>query len=152
MTNSNDHSNQHSHENFFAFVLKFGLISGLIIGIASYVFLLVAVRIYPDLFTDYFNPVFNTSGGRDIFYYLHSFVLGFGLAILWYRFNTKLTGNFILKGLEFGILYLFIALLPVMWITFSAINVSISLIASWLIYGFVQACIAGFIFALFSKK
>ncbi len=152
MTNSNDHSNQHSHENFFAFVLKFGLISGLIIGVASYVFLLVAVRIYPDFFTDYFNPVFNTSGGRDIFYYLHSFVLGFGLAILWYRFKTKLTGNFILKGLEFGILYLFIALIPVMWITFSAINVSLNLIASWLIYGFVQACIAGFIFALFSKK
>jgi len=133
-------------------VLKFGLISGIIIGVTSYVFLFLAVRIYPDLFTDYYNPVFNSDGSRDIFYYLHSFVLGFGLAILWYGFKTNLTGNFILKGIQFGILFLFIALLPVMWISFSAINVSLSLILSWLIYGVVQACIAGFIFAWSSKK
>ena len=148
----NDESTQVSHQKFYSFVLKYGLISGIVIGITSYLFLLIVIRIFPDFFTDYFNPVFNTGGSRDIFYYLHSFVLGFGLAILWYRFRTKLTGNFILQGIKFGILYLLIALLPVMWITFSAIDVSFNMIISWLVYGFVQACIAGFVFSWFSKK
>ncbi|MGE5356924.1 MAG: hypothetical protein ACM3PT_11865 [Deltaproteobacteria bacterium] len=152
MTYLNDKATQIPHEKFFSFVLKFGLISGVVIGITSYLFISLAVRFYPGFFTEYFNPIFNTGGSRDIFYYFHSFVLGFGLAILWYRFKNKMKGNFILKGLEFGTLYLFIALLPVMWITFSAINVSLTLIVSWLIYGFVQACIAGFIFAGFSRK
>lgn len=152
MGNTNVQQSQSANENFISFVVKYGLIAGVVIGVISYIFLLLAVRVYPDFFTDYFNPVFNSGGSRDIFYYLHSFVLGIGLAVLWYRFKTKLKGNFFFRGIEFGFLYFVIALLPVMWITFSAINVSFHLIFSWLLYGFVQACIAGFIFAWFSKK
>ncbi len=152
MGNLNDNLTQSTNEKFLPFVMKYGLISGVVIGITSYIFLLFAVRVYPDFFTEYFNPVFNSDGSRDVFYYLHSFILGIGLAVLWYRFRTNFKGNFILRGIEFGFLYLVIALIPVMWITFSAINVSVSLILSWMLYGFVQACIAGFVFALFSKK
>lgn len=152
MGNLNENLTQSTNEKFLPFVIKNGLISGLFIGITSYIFLLFAVRVYPDLFTEYFNPVFNSDGSRDVFYYLHSFILGIGLAVLWYRFRANFKGNFILRGIEFGLLYLVIALIPVMWITFSAINVSVNLILSWTLYGFVQACLAGFVFALLSKK
>jgi hypothetical protein len=34
-----------------------------------------------------------------------------------------------------------------MWITFSAISVSILMVVSWLVYGWIQATVAGLIFS-----
>ena len=34
-----------------------------------------------------------------------------------------------------------------MWITFSAIDVSLTMILTWLLYGFVQAAVAGILLA-----
>ena len=56
-------------------------------------------------------------------------------------------GNFVLRGLEFGFVYSVVSLIPVMWITFSALDVTVSMVGSWLFYGFIQATIAGVIFA-----
>ena len=107
---------------------------------------------YPQFFETYLDPMFNAGGGRDIIIYLHPFVLSAGLAILWYRFRRYLTGNIFLQGLEFGLMYGIVALIPVMWICFGALTVSLMTVFSWLIYGTTQACIAGFVFAWLSNK
>ncbi len=52
-----------------------------------------------------------------------------------------------MKGLEMGFIYLVVATLPSMIIIFSAIDVSVGTILTWLLYGFVQGTVAGFIFA-----
>ena len=52
-----------------------------------------------------------------------------------------------LRGLEFGLIYGTIALIPVMWITFSSLDITLAIVFSWFVYGLLQACVAGIIFA-----
>jgi hypothetical protein len=40
-----------------------------------------------------------------------------------------------------------IALLPVMWITFSSMDITLTMVTSWFLYGLLQAIIAGLFFA-----
>ena len=52
-----------------------------------------------------------------------------------------------MRGLEFGFVYSVIALVPVMWISFSSLDITVLTVASWFLYGLVQAIVAGLVFA-----
>ena len=52
-----------------------------------------------------------------------------------------------LRAIEVALVYGIVALLPILWLTFSAIDVSFKMVITWLIYGLVQAFAAGIIFA-----
>lgn len=124
-----------------------GLIVGTILFILSYGSLYLGIRFFPGLFLDYNNPLFNSDGNRDVLFYLHAFVFSFALSWFWDRFKGLFNGAFMLRGLEFGSVYALVALLPVMWITFSAMDVTALMVLSWFLYGFAQVIIAGILFA-----
>ncbi|MEP6750484.1 MAG: hypothetical protein ABJB86_22295 [Bacteroidota bacterium] len=124
-----------------------GLVAGVVLFVISYGGLFLAIKYFPSLFTEYNNPLFNSGGSRDILFYLHAFVISLALSWFWERFKTVLKGHFILRGLEFGFVYGIIALIPVMWITFSSLDITLTMIITWFLYGLVQACIAGIVFA-----
>ncbi|MES2810345.1 MAG: hypothetical protein V4619_17050 [Bacteroidota bacterium] len=128
-------------------ILISGFITGCILFVVSYGGLYLAVQFFPWLFTEYFNPLFNSDGNRDMMFYMHAFIFSFALSWFWDRFKSLFKGVFILRGLEFGLVYSVIALLPVMWISFSALDITVSMVASWFMYGLVQATIAGMVFA-----
>jgi len=129
-------------------ILKTGLIGGVILFIASYGSLFIGVQIFPNLFVEYINPVFNSGGiDRFAFFYAHPFILSVALAWFWERFKSMFEGHFLWRGLEFGCIYAMVALLPVMWITYSAWDVTMGMVGSWLLYGFFQSVIAGIYFA-----
>ncbi len=128
-------------------ILKLSVIAGIVIFITSYGILYIAVRLFPTFFTDYFSPVFHSDGSRDIFFYLHPFVLSLAMSVLWNRFKNLFHGSIWFRGFEFGALYAGIALIPVMWITYSAVDVSLTMVLSWLAYGFFQSVMAGILFA-----
>ncbi len=128
-------------------ILISGLTAGAILFILSYGGLFLAVRFFPALFIEYNNPLFNSDGSRDILFYLHAFIISFALSWFWDRFKALFNGPTILRGLEFGLTYSIVALLPVMWITFSALDITILMVVSWFVYGLVQAVVAGLIFA-----
>lgn len=128
-------------------ILLSGLIAGSILFILSYGGLYIAVRFFPQLFVEYNNPIFNSNGSRDILFYLHAFIISFALAWFWDRFKGLFQGPLILRGLEFGLVYSIVALLPVMWITFSALDITVMMVASWFVYGLAQAITAGLVFA-----
>lgn len=127
-----------------------GLIVGAVLFILSYGSLYLGIRFFPNLFVDYNSPLFNSEGDRDLLFYSHPFVISFALSWFWDRFKGLFQGFFMLRGLEFGSVYALVALLPVMWITFSAMDVTVYMVLSWLLYGFVQAVIAGILFAKFN--
>lgn len=127
-----------------------GLIVGAVLFILSYGSLYLGIRFFPNLFVDYNSPLFNSEGYRDLLFYSHPFVISFALSWFWDRFKGLFQGFFMLRGLEFGSVYALVALLPVMWITFSAMDVTVYMVLSWLLYGFVQAVIAGILFAKFN--
>ncbi|MFT4155362.1 hypothetical protein [Parafilimonas sp.] len=128
-------------------VLIPGLIAGVILFIVSYGGLYLSIKWFPEFFVDYNNPLFNSDGSRDILFYLHAFVISFALAWFWERFKGLFHGNFILRGLEFGLVYALVALLPVMWITFSSLDITVIMTVSWFFYGLFQSLIAGIVFA-----
>ena len=51
-------------------------------------------------------------------------------------------GNKVKIGIEFGVVYAFVALVPIMWITYAAMDVEFQMVATWLIYGLFQSSIA----------
>jgi hypothetical protein len=128
-------------------VLLSGLIAGILLFVISYGGLYLAIQYFPELFVDYNNPLFNSDGSRDVLFYLHAFIISFALSWFWDRFKALFHGSFVLRGLEFGFVYSLVALLPVMWITFSALDITILMVLSWFVYGLVQAIIAGLIFS-----
>jgi len=128
-------------------ILVSGLITGCILFVLSYGGLYLAVRFFPGLFLEYNNPLFNSDGNRDVLFYLHAFIFSFALSFFWDRFKKLFHGHFILRGLEVGVVYSLLALLPVMWISFSALDVTLVMVLSWFAYGFIQATIAGIVLA-----
>jgi hypothetical protein len=128
-------------------ILSSGLIAGIILFIVSYGGLYLAIRFVPNLFVVYNNPLFNSDGSRDVLFYMHAFIISFALSWFWERFKSLFPGHFLLRGLEFGFVYAIVALLPVMWITFSSLDITIVMVLSWFFYGLFQAVVAGVIFA-----
>ncbi len=124
-----------------------GLIAGLILFVVSYGGLYLAVRYFPTLFIEYNSPLFNSDGSRDIMFYMHPFIISFALSWFWDRCKGFFKGHLLFRGLEFGFAYALVALLPVMWITFSSLDITIAIVLSWFFYGLMQAILAGLIFA-----
>jgi hypothetical protein len=124
-----------------------GVAAGFILFVVSYGCLYMAITFFPTLFTEYNNPLFSSKGNRDAFFYLHPFVFSFALAWFWDRFKGLFKGRIILRGVEFGLVYSVVALLPIMWISYSALDVSVIMVLSWFAYGLMQATVTGLIFA-----
>ena len=127
-------------------VLVGGVIVGIILFIVSYGGLFLAIRFAPEFFVAYNNPLFNSDGSRDILFYLHAFIISFALSWFWQRFKGLFHGPFLLRGVEFGSVYALVALLPVMWITFSSLDIDVMMVISWFLYGLFQAVVAGVVF------
>ncbi len=128
-------------------ILKSGLIVGIILFIVSYGGLFLSIKFFPEFFISYNNPLFNSDGSRDVLFYSHAFIISFALAWFWDRFKPLFHGPSMFRGLEFGLVYALVALLPVMWITFSSLDITVVMVASWFFYGLFQAIVAGIVLA-----
>ena len=122
-----------------------GILTGIFLLISSFIALFLTIKLFPSLAWEYFGPTFNTDGSRDILFYIHPFLLGLALAWFWNRVKEIFTGNSIAKALEFSLIYAAIATIPTMWITFSAINISLEMVLTLILYGLFQALVAGLI-------
>ncbi|MBC7382546.1 MAG: hypothetical protein H7296_06055 [Bacteroidia bacterium] len=127
-------------------IVASGIVSGFILLILSISGLYLTLWLFPALAVQYFDPAFNVPAGRIMFYYLHPFIVGMALSFLWSRFKSVLTGGFITRGIEFGLIYTFVAAFPMMWLIYSALNVSLAIVLTWLILATLQGLIAGLIF------
>ncbi|MDX1941932.1 MAG: hypothetical protein SFU99_15325 [Saprospiraceae bacterium] len=124
-----------------------GLVTGATLLALSYAVLYLTINFFPKLVEEYYNPIFWPGNDRAMLFFAHPFVLSFALAWFWERFKSLFKGALLLRGIEMGVVYSVVATLPSMWITFSAIYVSLTMVLSWFAYGIVQATIAGLIFA-----
>lgn len=128
-------------------VITSGLIAGAVLFIISYGGLYLSIKFFPQVFVEYNNPLFNSDSSRDIFFYSHAFIISLALSWFWERFKGLFKGPAIVRGLEFGSVYAVVGLLPVMWLTYSSLDITVVMVASWFIYGLFQSIIAGIIFA-----
>lgn len=127
------------------------LLAGFLVLIASMGMLYIAIFFFPNLMEEYYNVVFRASSFEtDWLFYAHPFVLSAALKWFWERYKDLFTGSAWLRALEVAIVYGVVAMLPVLWLTFSAIDISFFMISTWLVYGIIQAFIAATVFAKLS--
>ncbi len=123
-----------------------GVLAGVVLLILSIGGLYATIWFFPGVAAQYYDPAFDTQAGRYMIYYAHPFVIALALSWFWDRFKGVLTGGFLTRGIEFGVVYALIAMLPVMWLIYSAMNVSLALVATWWIFGLLQGMFAGLVF------
>lgn len=131
------------------FLIK-GFVAGAALLVLSYASLYLLVMLFPALAEQYWDTTFNFEGNKGILFFLHPFILSFGLAWFWRRFKSLFHGPFWWRGMEMGLVYGLIATLPSMWMLYSAMNISLTLVLSWFVYGVLQAIVVGIIFAKIS--
>lgn len=127
-------------------IITSGLVAGIILLILSEMGLHLTLLLFPGIAVEYFDPAFDVEPGKMVFYYLHPFVISMALSWFWTRFKGVLKGGFITRGVEFGLIYVLIATLPMMWLIYSAMNVSLAIISTWFLLALIQGVIAGLIF------
>lgn len=120
--------------------------AGAVLLILSILGLSITIWLFPGIAIEYFDPAFNSQSGRFMFYYLHPFIIALALSWFWNRFKGILTGSFISRGIEFGLIYVLIATFPMMWQIYSALSVSLGMIASWFVLALAQGITAGLVF------
>lgn len=128
-------------------IISSGFVASLVLLAFAFLCLMVMPILLPKVAEEYYNPAFVNDESRNFLYYVHPVVLAFGLAWFWNRFKSLLKGNALMQGIEMALIYVAIATIPSLLITYSAIDVSLLTVGSWLLYGFLQALIAGIIFS-----
>jgi len=123
-----------------------GLVAGIVLLVLSVMGLYATIWFFPDVAMQYFNPAFNDQSSRYMIYYVHPFIISMALSWFWNRFKDVLTGSFLTRGIEFGLIYTIVAVFPIMWLIYSAISVSLSMLATWFVFGLLQGIIAGLVF------
>ncbi len=125
-----------------------GLTAGVVLLILSLLLFFLQVKFFPGLADLYWSEMFRWSdASTDWMFYAHPFVLSFALKWFWERYKDVFSGSNILRAFEVSLVYGVIAMIPVLWMTYSAMNLSLMLVLTWLIYGILQAFIAGIIFS-----
>ena len=127
-------------------IILSGLLAGIVLLILSILGLYITIWFFPGLATQYYDPAFNTGPDKYLLYYAHPFVIALALSWFWDRFKTLLTGSFVTRGIEFGLIYALIAILPALWLTYSAMSVSLAIVSTWLLFGLLQGLISGLVF------
>ena len=127
-------------------VIFAGLASGFALLILSFAGIYSTLWLFPSLATEYFDPAFKSGSSNMIMYYLHPFLISLALSWFWTRFKGVLSGSFLTRGIEFGLIYGLIAIFPMMWLIYSTMNVSIFIVTTWFVLGVVQGLVAGLIF------
>src|ERR1700733_15962621 len=115
-------------------IILSGLLAGVVLLILSIAGLYATIWLFPGVAAQYYDPAFDTQAGRYMIYYAHPFVIAMALSWFWNRFKGTLTGGFLTRGIEFGLMYALIAIFPVMWLFFSAMNVSLALVTTWWVF------------------
>ena len=123
------------------------IISSIVLLVLSLVMFYVSAYIFPSVTQEYLSSVFRTSGTSDWLYYAHPVVLSIALKWFWERYKDIFKGSLILRAAEVAMVYCIVAMVPVLWLTFSAIDVSLPMVLTWLLYGLIQAFVAGIVYA-----
>ena len=124
------------------------LAAGALLLTLSLVMFYSSAYLFPSITEEYLSTVFRNSGKADWLYYAHPFILSISLKWFWERYKDIFKGPLLLRAIEVALVYGIVALLPVLWLTFSVIDVSLKMVLTWMLYGLIQSFAAGIVFAL----
>src|SRR4030095_5386663 len=138
----NDHKTDKMNKALIAW-----FVAGIVMLVLGAGMLYGGIYFLPRIADEYFSPVFRRAGEADWTFFVHPFILAFALTWFWERYKAIFKVGVLFRALEVALVYSIVALLPILWLTFSATDVSLKMIITWFIYGLVQSFAAGIVFA-----
>lgn len=135
-------------------ILKRGLLAGLAILVVGFIFSWVIGSIFPGVMNEYDNLSIFRPWDDPLMtaYFAYPFILGTALSYLWQIIDKKIKGeDEVGRAMDFAKIYFFIATIPGMFISYTTFNLSLLMILLWTISGYIDAFIAGWIFAKIKK-
>lgn len=121
---------------------KKGLIAGVVLLIVGMGLNWLLGLLFPSLMNEYQNTAIFRPWDDPLMmaYFGYPFILGVALAYLWDTLKAK-------DPLEFAKLYFIVATIPGMFISYTSFQLSLLMILTWTVVGFVQAYVAGVVFS-----
>ena len=134
------------------------VLTGILAGLAMLIVAILVSQLFnlafPSLQAEYENAnLFRPwSDPKMSIFFAYPFVLGIALAWLWNKIKSIFKEKSLWKrGFSFGLMYWIIASIPGMIITYSSFKLSLLIVLSWTIMGFIEAVCAGLICAAMNK-
>lgn len=130
-------------------VLYPGIVAGLAVLVIGILHSLLVSYAFPSLGQEYANTaIFRPfDDPLMILFYIHPFVLGLIIAWVWDMVKTHFKTDPWHRGFNFGAYFGVVTLIPGMLITYSSMQVSLTMIITWTAAGFLNAIVAGIILA-----
>jgi hypothetical protein len=126
-------------------IITTGLVAGAILLIVSLIGLYLINLMAPSVAAQYVDTAFIIEPHKNILYYTHPFIISMALSWFWVRYKSALTGTFINKGIEFGLIYSLVAVFPMMWLIYAAMSVSLEIVTTWFVITIIQGIVAGLV-------
>lgn len=120
--------------------------SGMVIG-------LLFNQLTPSVIKEYENTTLFRAMEDPLMmlFYLSPFVLAFALAWVWDKTKGLFTGTLWKNAFSIAGAYFFVSTVPGMLITYSCFQVSLAMVLSWTISGFIQAYVGFLIIGRMNK-
>lgn len=130
-------------------MLKKGLIAGVAAFIISMGVNFLLEAIIPGLAKEYQNPALFRAWTDPLMmaYFAYPFIFGIVASYLWTIVHKQFTGDAANKAWQFTKLYVIIATIPGMFVSYTSFQISLFMVLSWTLVGLLNAFVAGFIFA-----
>lgn len=128
-------------------MLKKGLVAGLANLVVGMALTFGLQTVLPSLAKEYQTALFRPwNDPLMTLFFAYPFILGIVAAYLWGLLQSNFKGDSFKKAFQFAKTYFIIATIPGMFVTYTSFHVSIFMVLSWTVIGFVEVYIAGLVF------
>lgn len=129
-------------------MIKHGILAGITNLIIGFGISMLAGAIFPSINQEYMNESIFRPWDDPLMmaFFLQPFVVGFIFAYFWSLIKDKLKGSINARALGFAKTYFIVAIFAGMFATFTSFQLSLLIVLSWTIGGFLEALVAAYIF------
>lgn len=133
-------------------ILWTGLLAGIAMVLVNMALNPLFYAVFPGLKESYMNPVFRPwEDPIMMLFFLYPIALGFGLSFVWDKTKQLFKKSACQNGINFGMMYFFVAGIPAFLINFSSFNLPLVMILTWTMMGLIDGVVAGCVLARLNK-
>lgn len=127
-----------------------GIAGGIVLYILSTIAVLIIQAIFPFNYMD-LPGLRETNDPIFLFFFLYPFVLSFAMAIVYKKFESALSGNFVEKGKKFGVKMWLVTSLPNAFLIYTSMEYPLGFTIESFIASFFYMIVLGITIAKLSE-
>jgi hypothetical protein len=135
--------------NFIKPGLMVGLVMLVVMLLVSYGFSFI----FPQILQEYSTQMYRSyEEPIMMLFFLYPFILGIIISWIWMKTSIIMKGDDLTKAVNFTLVYILVAQIPGMFVTYTTMNVSLLMIMSWMLGNTLQVLFATIILSKMTKK